>query len=153
MYFCILLTNQQFNYNLKIKYLQYIKDNIFGKLVAGENKDGVISNIDKFLDNINQKQIEYFPFSVLLNHLKKLLGKTYDEVKFKEYCQVIYDNLGILITLFDDMMKSCKSTGLDAKNIVEGHNLWGGKNNEDADYRRYMKYKAKYFKQKMQQKN
>ena len=150
MYFCALLVNPKLDYNFKIKYLQYIKNNIFEKLTNmissnDLNFSEVEISIGNFLDNCDPNRPDLFPFSVLLDHLKKLLKKQYDMQKFQEYCVTIYDNIILLISLFDGMMQRCNNTGLKAETIFEGHNLWGG---NKSDKIKYYKYKAKYLKSK-----
>jgi hypothetical protein len=141
MYYCMLLVNKNLGTQEKIIWLKYVKDNIFGKLLNGNN---VIGDIDVFLNRVNKNDVEHYPFTILLGNLKSILGKSYDKDKFKEYCQTIYDNIAILITFYEKREEQCKNTSLEGT-INMGNILWGG----DKDYKRkYLKYKSKYLKLK-----
>ncbi len=154
MYFCMLLVNTNISYEEKIKYLTYIKDGIFTKLIKmlilnEPNYDDIMSNIDTFLKNSGaHTSPSAFPFRSLLEHLSKLLkNKEYDVKKFQEYCQLVYENVNVLISLFNTMLKQCDRKGINIADITQGSVLWGG-NDNDMDRRKYLKYKKKYLKLK-----
>jgi hypothetical protein len=151
MYFCMLLINVNLNYEEKIRYLTYIKDGIFTKLIKmlvlnEPNYNDIMENINMFLEKskINASS-SAFPFRVLLEHLSKLLkNKEYDVKKFQEYCQLVYENINVLIGLFNTMLKQCDKKGINVNDITQGSILWGG----DMNKHKYLKYKNKYLKLK-----
>lgn len=147
MYFCMLLININLSYGKKIKYLKYIEDNIFAKLIGQFKSGEVKDNINIFLDNSRPDEpASVYPFRVLLDHLNNLLTMHYDQNKFQDYCQLIFDNISELIKLFGDMMKRCSKKGIDENDIIEGTTLWGG--DDLRNKKKYYKYKNKYLKLK-----
>jgi hypothetical protein len=153
MYFCMLLTNMNLSYEEKIRYLTFIKDGIFTKLIEmlvlhKPKHDEIVESINIFLKTSSKyESTSAYPFKVLLEHLSKLLKTDYNVKQFQEYCQLIYENINVLITLFNTMLKQCNRKGINANDITQGSKLWGGL---DMDKHKYLKYKSKYLNIKAQ---